>query len=867
MVYENADAADMRQHQLRSVQERHFPAHLGASDFHQEHSTRAAVAIATETEAVPEKEFSRIEVQSTKVPKTENAAFRYGGRGGENATATTRVSSEPQLESELATRRMSRTVENATSSIPEENAPKVPQNLYKGTDASSSEDEDSDADIDDEADKISFHKIEISRLLCQRNVDRGLLLVHLKSLVEKYRVSSYPKATLLLSTFYLQGLVPASGERTEQTRKCLRMLEDYKPTEFIRSFNMVRAMAFYQSKNYSRAYKECRRLINLDKRGSKYQPSAGEPETRLSHIQSAYEIAAASSKALGDEGNMLYYRSLCAERKSRPFILIDGSFIDLPMTFELTQGFPSTSDTPITRENYIPPNQTPERNLIQRPSNNISQNSSRESLDMEKLQLDQQRKRGIFEPEEIAKNNSLKNNSIASSEVLIPEREQHSNIPAIYGRDSTTQTYSSSRLGNRTITDIERNLGINRNPNDSPPSQETFNFSVIIPPFLPVGTSIYSYTLAPGFGSQVTPFHHGDINPPTLVCDPALGLKKQVSYSWFDLIDQTGQRIPGALKLAFQSYDEIIKVVDFYIKKHRPIVASIIASKGFHYHQGQWFETGYGYEFSCLPWIHSDYKKSRSRFHFLAAIFASQSVGSVAPECAEFLRIFLGPALPEGSSRPPLTYPYLLYEGLVVSLAVGNITMASAIAKHPTPGTCLLTSKPSRRIPLLYDNHGFVLAPLPLVVILESKRDSMEESLLSLVNQSVWDSTEADCQIYDLNLFHTAAKYASLSTQPLSYLLEKHNCKRCLCKVIREDIDGNDDTAFDIVLSRALNLRSFGTLYLNFGVFAEIAKLFYKHDAAYSNSFIVRKGDLGLLDSSGFPSLFCIKKIPKSSNA
>ncbi|KAK6498088.1 hypothetical protein TWF506_004330 [Arthrobotrys conoides] len=875
MAYENADAADMRRYLNSRVQEMQLPEQ---SDSQQENSSPTAKQhiLGTESSATLhslERNFARIEIQSPQSPQNENAAFDYNG-GGENATPTSRKSNKSESQSAFSDLHIPRITENAEK-----------ENFDLPTYLDTSEDDDSD--LDDEADKVSFHKVEIQNILAEETLNTALLLVHLKSLVETYKVSDDPEVLLFLSVLYLSGTTP-SGANIEETGKCLNILSTFKhnnimsvPADVDDSLGqfqatrctliyLIRAMAYFRLRNYSAAYKDCRRTISLGKK-LKTSPSSwwdfGKDYTR-----SAYEIAAASSKLMGDDGNMLYYRSLCEKKETQVSVLIGFESFELPTISELSQELPSISNAVKTAENSSPLDWI----LLPDSTQGLPDNVIRRSVAQESnIPLEGEQPKGK-QMEQYQRNNPFFQNNedkiytLQNSSLIQPAQAQEISR----GGKLTTQVGEVSRVHapptpppkpvHSAIIE-NRSFDIDQEPEGLLQSRGELDLSVIIPPSLPGNARMSWFSPKPFFSSQTTIIHRDKINNQifTVFNSNTMSLGSWIPSLWLDLInDFDGVRIPDALKLTFKTYEDIIRVINHCIKNNQKEIASAILTKGRHYCQGQWLEIGYGYQLNCLPWVNTSYKEVKSLWHFLPALLASEPGvdDSYVAECVSFLSVVLGFPLSTTSPEPKTD---LLQETLVISLAVGNTTMASAIAKYATH---LLTAEPSRPLPLLFGNHGYILAPLPLSVILESKQGYRNKSsLLSLLKRSFWESTESNCKVYDLNLFHVAARYTTFSTGPLSYLLQNHKCRRCVTKFVEDVRPGVYVTPFDIVLSRAATLGSFRQG--QYGILVDIANLFYQHEAAYINDFVFRKEEIEVLDSAGFPSLFSIRRIPNRTQS
>ncbi|KAF3081168.1 hypothetical protein TWF569_011681 [Orbilia oligospora] len=852
MAYENADAADMRQY-LNSRQERQL---LGQSDFHQEHSSPAAKkrALATETSASLERHFARIEIQSTQNPRSENASSHPASEiQAENATSTSRKSNKSESQSAISNR-IPRITENSKK---ENNEFQVPGHFESS--------EDDDSDLDDEADKISFHKEEVLLILAQEPLDIALLLVHLRCLVETYKVLDDPRVLVLLSGLYLLGTTP-SGANMEETGRCLDILSTFKhsniltPSEINQKFEqaqgaqctlvyLIRAMAYFRLKNYPAAYKDSRRAINLSK---KLEISkSGWLDPREMYTQCACEIAAASSKLMGDDGNMLYYRSLCKEEESRIYLYISVEFesIELPTISELGREIPRNANVVQVGEDSSPSNRVsvpePTQGLPSYIRKQTADQSSNIPLDGESTRKD-------------AINTSQTSGPNPSAQIQGASHAGSSAAQVSEGPEVYRLPTPSSRLLDSAITE-RGNLETNNRPEGLPQSEEELDLSIIIPPSLPNNFRMSWCSPIPAHKSQVAITHKDKMNCQILTTfNSNMGLGTRVASVWLDLVnDFNASRISDALKLTFHSYEDIIGVLDYCIKNNQLEIASSILTKGYHYHRGEWLQVGYNYQLNCLPWVHTNDRKVTSLWHFLPALLVSEPgiEDSYISECVSLLSLVLGFPLSKSTFESKAN---LLQETLTISLAVGNTTMASAIARHATH---LLTAQPLRPLPILAGKHGYFISPLTLSVIMESKRGyKTKGSFLSLVKRSFWESTELDCKIYGLNLFHTAARHTTFSTSPLLYLLRNHNCRNCFAKIIEDDTPGVYVTAFDIVLSRAVTLRSFGQQ--QYGILAEVANLFYQFGAAYINDFALRKEDLEILDSTGFPSLFSVKRMP-----
>ncbi|TGJ62747.1 hypothetical protein EYR41_011932 [Orbilia oligospora] len=852
MAYENADAADMRQY-LNSRQERQL---LGQSDFHQEHSSPAAKkrALATETSASLERHFARIEIQSTQNPRSENASSHPASeRQAENATSTSRKSNKSESQSAISNR-IPRITENSKK---ENNKFQVPGHFESS--------EDDDSDLDDEADKISFHKEEVLFILAKEPLDIALLLIHLRCLVETYKVLDDPRVLVLLSGLYLLGTTP-SGANMEETGKCLDILSTFKhsniltPSEINQKFEqaqgaqctlvyLIRAMAYFRLKNYPAAYKDSRRAINLSKKLEISKSGWWDP--REMYTQCAYEIAAASSKLMGNDGNMLYYRSLCKEEESRVYLYISVEFesIELPTISELGREIPRNANVVQVGEDSGPSNRVsvpePTQGLPSYIRKQTADQSSNIPLDGESTRKDAINTSQTSDPNPPAQIQGASHGGSSAAQV--------SEGPEVYRLPTL-----SSQLLDTAITE-RGNLETNNRPEGLPQSEEELDLSVIIPPSLPNNFRMSWCSPIPAHKSQVAITHKDKMNCQIFTTfNSNISLGTRVASVWLDLVnDFDASHISDALKLTFHSYEDIIGVLDYCIKNNQLEIASSILTKGYHYHRGEWLQVGYDYQLNCLPWVHTNDRKVTSLWHFLPALLVSEPgiEDSYISECVSLLSLVLGFPLSKSTFESKAN---LLQETLTISLAVGNTTMASAIARHATH---LLTAQPLRPLPILAGKHGYLMSPLPLSVILESKRGyKTKGSFLSLVKRSFWESTELNCKIYGLNLFHTAARHTTFSTSPLLYLLRNHNCRNCFVKIIEDDTPGVYVTAFDIVLSRAVTLRSFGQQ--QYGILAEVANLFYQFGAAYINDFALRKEDLEILDSTGFPSLFSVKRMP-----
>ncbi|EGX46332.1 hypothetical protein AOL_s00110g156 [Orbilia oligospora ATCC 24927] len=854
MAYENADAADMRRY-LNSRQERQL---LGQSDFHQEHSSPAAKkrALATETSASLERHFARIEIQSTQNPRSENASFHPASEGqAENTALTSRKSNKSESQPAISNR-IPRTTENLKN---ENNESQVPGHFESS--------EDDDSDLDDEADKISFHKEEVRIILDKEPLDIALLLVHLRCLVETYKVLDDPTVLVLLSGLYLLGTTP-SGANMEETGKCLDILSTFKhsniltPSEVNQELErtqgtqctlayLIRAMAYFRLKNYPAAYKDSRRAINLSKKLDMSISKWWGPWKMYN--QCAYEIAAASSKLMGNDGNMLYYRSLCKEKESRIclHVSIDYESLELPTVSELGRDIPRIANATQIGEDSGPSNRVsvpePTQGLPSHIRKRAADQSSNIPRDGESTRKD-------------AINTSQTSDLNTSAQIQGASHGESSAAQVSEGPEVYRLPTPSSQLLDSAITE-RGNLETNNRPEGLPRSEEELDLSVIIPPSLPNNFRMSWCSPIPAHKSQAAIAHKDTMNCQiftTFNLNTSLGTR--VASVWLDLVNEfDASHIPDALKLTFQSYEDIIWVLDYCIKNNQLEIASSILTKGYHYHRGEWLQVGYDYQLNCLPWVHTNDRKVASVWHFLPALLASEPgiEDSYISECVSLLSLVLGFPLSKSTFESKAN---LLQETLTISLAVGNTTMASAIARHATH---LLTAQPLRTLPILSGKHGYLMSPLPLSVILESKRGyKTKGSFLSLVKRSFWESTELNCKIYGLNLFHTAARHTTFLTSPLLYLLRNHNCRSCFTKIIEDDTPGIYVTAFDIVLSRAVTLRSFGQQ--QYGILAEIANLFYQFGAAYINDFALRKEDLEILDSTGFPSLFSVKRIPNS---
>ncbi|KAF3213445.1 hypothetical protein TWF191_002446 [Orbilia oligospora] len=861
MAYENADAADMRRY-LNSRQERQL---LGQSDFHQEHSSPAAKkrALATETSASLERHFARIEIQSTQNLRSENVSFHPASeRKGENAALTSRKSNKSESQSAISNH-IPRITENSKKEI---NEFQVPGHFESS--------EDDDSDLDDEADKISFHKEEVLFILAKEPLDIALLLVHLRCLVETYEVLDDPKVLVLLSGLYLLGTTP-SGANMEETGKCLGVLSTFKhsniltPSEVNQKFErtqgtqctliyLIRAMAHFRFKNYPAAYKDSRRAINLSK---KLEMSTSEWwDPRETYTQCAYEIAAASSKLMGDDGNMLYYRSLCKEKESRIYlhISIEYESLELPTVSELGRDIPRIANTAQIGEDSGPSNRVSVPEPTQGLPSHIRQQTANQSLNIRtadqslSIPLDGEstRKEAI--------NTTQTSDLNPSAQIQGASHGGGSAAQVSEGPEVYSLPIPSSQLPNSAITE-RRSLETNNKPEGLLQSEEKLDLSVIIPPSLPNNFRMSWCSPIPAHKSQAAVTHKDKMNCQIFTSfNTNISLRTRVASVWLDLVnDFDASQISDALRLTFQSYEDIIWALDYCIKNNQLEIASSILTKGYHYHRGEWLQVGYDYQLNCLPWVHTNDRKVTSLWHFLPALLVSEPgiEDSYISECVSLLSMILGFPLSKSTFESKTN---LLQETLIISLAVGNTTMASAIARHATH---LLTAEPLRPFPLLSGKHGYLMSPLPLSVLLESKRGyKTKGSFLSLVKRSFWESTELNCKIYGLNLFHTAARHTTFSSSPLLYLLRNHNCRNCFTKIIKDDTAGVYVTAFDIVLSRAVTLRSFGQQ--QYGILAEIANLFYQFGAAYINDFALRKEDLEILDSTGFPSLFSVKRIP-----
>ncbi|KAF3136984.1 hypothetical protein TWF703_005304 [Orbilia oligospora] len=722
MAYENADAADMRQY-LNSRQERQL---LGQSDFHQEHSSPAAKkrALATETSASLERHFARIEIQSTQNLRSENASSHPASEiQAENATSTCRKSNKSESQSAISNR-IPRITENSKK---ENNEFQVPGHFESS--------EDDDSDLDDEADKISFHKEEVLLILAQEPLDIALLLVHLRCLVETYKVLDDPRVLVLLSGLYLLGTTP-SGANMEETGRCLDILSTFKhsniltPSEINQKFEqaqgaqctlvyLIRAMAYFRLKNYPAAYKDSRRAINLSK---KLEISkSGWLDPREMYTQCACEIAAASSKLMGDDGNMLYYRSLCKEEESRIYLYISVEFesIELPTISELGREIPRNANVVQVGEDSSPSNRVsvpePTQGLPSYIRKQTADQSSNIPLDGESTRKD-------------AINTSQTSGPNPSAQIQGASHEGSSAAQVSEGPEVYRLPTPSSRLLDSAITE-RGNLETNNRPEGLPQSEEELDLSIIIPPSLPNNFRMSWCSPIPAHKSQVAITHKDKMNCQILTTfNSNMGLGTRVASVWLDLVnDFNASRISDALKLTFHSYEDIIGVLDYCIKNNQLEIASSILTKVL------------------------GFPLSKSTFESKAN---------------------------------------LLQETLTISLAVGNTTMASAIARHATH---LLTAQPLRPLPILAGKHGYFISPLTL-------------------------------------------------------------------SIIEDDTPGVYVTAFDIVLSRAVTLRSFGQQ--QYGILAEVANLFYQFGAAYINDFALRKEDLEILDSTGFPSLFSVKRMP-----
>ncbi|KAF3313576.1 hypothetical protein TWF173_005868 [Orbilia oligospora] len=680
MAYENADAADMRRY-LNSRQERQL---LGQSDFHQEHSSPAAKkrALATETSASLERHFARIEIQSTQNPRSENASFHPASeRQAENAALTSRKSNKSESQPAISNR-IPRTTENSKN---ENNESQVPGHFESS--------EDDDSDLDDEADKISFHKEEVRFILDKEPLDIALLLVHLRCLVETYKVLDDPRVLVLLSGLYLLGTTP-SGANMEETGKCLDILSTFKhsniltPSEVNQELErtqgtqctlayLIRAMAYFRLKNYPAAYKDSRRAINLSKKLDMSISKWWGPWKMYN--QCAYEIAAASSKLMGNDGNMLYYRSLCKEKESRIclHVSIDYESLELPTVSELGRDIPRIANAAQIGEDSGPSNRVsvpePTQGLPSHIRKRAADQSSNIPLDGESTRKD-------------AINTSQTSDLNTSAQIQGASHGESSAAQVSEGPEVYRLPTPSSQLLDSAITE-RGNLETNNRPEGLPRSEEELDLSVIIPPSLPNFRMSWCSPI-PAHKSQAAIAHKDTMNCQiftTFNLNTSLGTR--VASVWLDLVnDFDASHIPDALKLTFQSYEDIIWVLDYCIKNNQLEIALSILTK--------------------------------------------------------------------------------------------------------------------------------------------------------------------------------AARHTTFLTSPLLYLLRNHNCRSCFTKIIEDDTPGIYVTAFDIVLSRAVTLRSFGQQ--QYGILAEIANLFYQFGAAYINDFALRKEDLEILDSTGFPSLFSVKRIPNS---
>ncbi|KAF3192181.1 hypothetical protein TWF225_000445 [Orbilia oligospora] len=631
----------------------------------------------------------------------------------------------------------------------------------------------------------------------------------------------------------------------EETGKCLDILSTFKhsniltPSEINQKFEqaqgaqctlvyLIRAMAYFRLKNYPAAYKDSRRAINLSKKLEISKSGWWDP--REMYTQCAYEIAAASSKLMGDDGNMLYYRSLCKEEESRIYLYISVEFesIELPTISELGREIPRNANVVQVGEDSGPSNRVsvpePTQGLPSYIRKQTADQSSNIPLDGESTRKDAINTSQTSDPNPPAQIQGASHGESSAAQV--------SEGPEVYRLPTL-----SSQLLDIAITE-RGNLETNNRPEGLPQSEEELDLSVIIPPSLLNNFRMSWCSPIPAHKSQVAITHKDKMN-----CQIFTTFNSNISL---------GTRVASVC------YEDIIGVLDYCIKNNQLEIASSILTKGYHYHRGEWLQVGYDYQLNCLPWVHTNDRKVTSLWHFLPALLVSEPgiEDSYISECVSLLSLVLGFPLSKSTFESKAN---LLQETLTISLAVGNTTMASAIARHATH---LLTAQPLRPLPILAGKHGYLMSPLPLSVILESKRGyKTKGSFLSLVKRSFWESTELNCKIYGLNLFHTAARHTTFSTSPLLYLLRNHNCRNCFAKIIEDDTPGVYVTAFDIVLSRAVTLRSFGQQ--QYGILAEVANLFYQFGAAYINDFALRKEDLEILDSTGFPSLFSVKRMPK----
>ncbi|KAK6495204.1 hypothetical protein TWF481_003230 [Arthrobotrys musiformis] len=561
MAYENVDAADMR-HYL-SAQERQFPAHAAARGFHQENSSPDSMAkgsSATETALRLERDFTRnrTEIRSSQIPQSENAIFKYRERESEGTTGS--ITTLGKSEAQVANIRISRILDNTEKEHHDPRTQGFPRE-YSNTS------EDEDPDLDDEADKIAFHKREIARLSARVPPDITLLLVHLKALIETYKVFDDSRALLVLSTFYLQGTT-ASGPNLEETRKCLSILANFKPSNLSIATDidadaelrraqesigiyLIRAMANFQLQNYPSAYKDSRRTISLGKK----LPADSLDRWRL-YVQSAFEIAAESSKFMGDEGNMLYYRSLCGENETRAFVVVSLSIESttrtavetkyLPTISQLGQELPRTANLAIARA-----------------------------------------------PEEPHKSNQVINSTAPKRQPIRNEQSEHAEYQQRdrppKNREYTTSANNltiqtprtpSSHLTENVAVEQEANTDLDNRLERLSLPEKRVDFRFIIPPSLPNPIAIRSYTLGSEPNSRDAAVYDSN-----LIRDPILAtFKSHVNIGfnavWVDLINLNGQHIRGAMKLNFGSYENIMTACSTCLKKNQPNIASAILKNG-----------------------------------------------------------------------------------------------------------------------------------------------------------------------------------------------------------------------------------------------------------------------------------------------
>ncbi|EPS45866.1 hypothetical protein H072_130 [Dactylellina haptotyla CBS 200.50] len=281
-----------------------------------------------------ETRFSAVEIQVKDTTRAENSSIggqrpsehvqRYGSgytstaRGFSNANEAKPIPKSQEMENSFwtGTTKYKKAPKNPQNA-PQEPASEAPRNysqpatLQPNPDVSYLDDYDlSDDESDDEL-KIAFHKAEIKKLMEAGVLNPKPLGIHVKALVETYKVFSDFKVVLIMAVHYLGG-------DEAQIQQCRDLLADFKadssksPEDNIAGY-LTRALAAYWLKDFSAAYKDSKRIMTLARKN----PAIREADRFANYAASIASWCAAEMKNEADE---LYYKSLCIDNLPLPAV-------------------------------------------------------------------------------------------------------------------------------------------------------------------------------------------------------------------------------------------------------------------------------------------------------------------------------------------------------------------------------------------------------------------------------------------------------------------------------------------------------------------------------------------------------------------